>query len=173
MARLSGPTIGFALSILFVVPAQAEGLCDLVPATTVKALLGISETLVASPDTEWGNGCDYMIPHTGLPIVEAIASDDTGMDSIALTNHVAALNDDDQIVTGIGDAAIYTDDGNAQNPSTPTVSYTRQSLIFREQNKIVDFVVMTTHNPPPEAAILSLGKFISLEPVGHLKDPSD
>jgi hypothetical protein len=171
MARISGPTAAFAIGVLFSLPAHAQSFCDLVPAATVKAMLHISDKLVAAPDTEWGNGCDYSIPNRDVPVVEAIASDDTGMDSIALTNHADAPNDDDKLVTGVGEAAIYTDDHNAQDPSTPSVSYTRQSLIFRQQDKIVDFVVMTTHNPPPESAILSLGKFISQQPVDNLKDP--
>jgi len=173
MARIFGPAIACTILALSTLPAPAQSLCDMMPAATVKALLHLGRDLAATPDTEWGNGCDYNIPNGALPVVEAITSDDTGMDSIALTNHVASLNDDDQLVTGIGEAAIYTQDTNAQDPSTPGISYTRQSLIFRDQDKIVDFVVMTTQHPPTEADVLSLGKFISLEPVGKLQDPAD
>jgi hypothetical protein len=163
--------IVLAAGVLFSLPAEAESLCDLLPASKVKALLNLSDTLVAVPNTEWRNGCDYSVPHSSQPIVEAESTDDTGMDSIALTNHVSVLNDDDQRVSGIGNAAIYTDDGHEQDPSAPAVSYNRQSLIFRTDEKIVDFVVTCSGNGPTELAVLSLGKFAASEPLDSLKDP--
>lgn len=157
--------------ILFSFPAKAQSLCDLIPASKVKALLHLNDTLIAAPNTEWGNGCDYSTPHANQPIVEAETTDDTGMDSLALTNHVSSLNDDDQRVSRIGEVAIYTDDDHEQDPSAPTVYYTRQSLIFRTDEKIVDFVVMYPGNGLTEVAVLSLGKFAASEPLDSLKDP--
>jgi hypothetical protein len=163
----------FAASLLFPVSAQAQSLCDLLPALKVKSILDIRAALAASQNMEWGNGCDYSIPQASQPVVEAEASDDTGMDSLALTNHAASLNDDDQRVSGIGEVAIYTDDPHAQDPSAPTVFYTRQSLIFRTEDKIVDFVIISNSDAPTEAEVLSLGKFAASEPLDSLKDPQN
>jgi hypothetical protein len=160
-----------AAGLLVPAIAAAQSLCDLMPASKVKALLDLNATLLAVPDTEWGNGCDYNIPHDSEPFVQADTSDDRGMDSLELTNHDSSLNDDDHRVSGIGELAIYTDDDHAQDPATPTVYYTRQSLIFRADEKIVDFVIMSSGKGPTEAEVLSLGKFAASEPLDSLKDP--
>jgi hypothetical protein len=153
--------------------AGAQSLCDLLPAPKVKALLDLNMTLLAVPDTEWGNGCDYSIPHASEPTVEADDSDDSGMDSLELTNHDASLNDDDHRISGLGELAIYTDDTHAQDPANPSVYVTRQSLIFRTDEKIIDFVIMSTSNSPTEAEVISLGKFAASEPLDNLKDPAN
>ena len=161
----------FAVSLLFPLAAEAQSLCNLLPASKVKSLLDFNQALVAAPDMDWGNGCDYSLPHASQPVVEAETSDDTGMDSLALTNHADSLNDDDQRVTGIGEVAIYTDDDHEQDPSAPTVFYTRQSLIFRTDDKIVDFVIISSSRGPTEAEVLALGKFVASEALDSLKDP--
>jgi hypothetical protein len=171
--KKSAAILACAIGGLLSHAAQAQSLCDLLPAATVKAALNIKEPLVAVPDTEWGNGCDYSTPQGGQPVVEALASDDIGMDSIALTNHVASLNDDDQLVKGIGEAAIYTKDAHDQDPSTPSIYYNRQSLIFRTDKKIVDFVVMTNGDTPRESDIIALGKLLAAQPIDSMKDPSN
>jgi hypothetical protein len=167
--------MAFLLAAGLLVPAiaAAQSLCDLIPAAKVEALLDLNARLVAAPDTDWGNGCDYSIPHSSEPIVEADTSDDIGIDSLELTNHESSLNDDDQQISGIGEMAIYTEDDHAQDPATPAVDYTRQSLIFRTDEKIVDFVIMTYRKSPSEAEVLSLGKFAASQPLDSLKDPAN
>jgi hypothetical protein len=162
--------LGLATAGWFSLPAEAQSLCDLLPAATVKATLNLNTSLLASPDMDWGNGCDYTALQGKQPVVSADSSDDTGMDSIALTNHVAAPNSDDQLVSGIGKAAIYTDDPHEPDPAMPNIYVTRQSLIFRTEDKIVDFVVMTSSNSPTETAILALGKLAASESIDELKD---
>ena len=163
--------ISLTAGVLFSLPATAQSLCDLIPAATVKSTLSLKEALVASPNTEWGNGCDYNVPQGKEPVVSADSSEDTGMDSIALTNHVADPNSDDKLIWGFSKAAVYTDDDHETDPSTPGIYYTRQSLIFRTKDKIVDFVVMTSGTSPTEAEILSLGKLAASKPIDKLKDP--
>ena len=160
-----------AAGLLVPAIAAAQSLCDLIPASKVKTLLDLNTALLAVPDTEWGNGCDYSIPHASEPTVEADASDDSGMDSLELSNHDSSLNDDDRRISGIGELAIYTDDNHAQDPANPSVYVTRQSLIFRTDEKIVDFVILSSGNSPTEAEVISLGKFAASEPLDSLKDP--
>jgi hypothetical protein len=59
--------------------AQAQSLCDLLPAPAVKATLGLTGDLSAKPNTEGGNGCDYKGAAVGPTTVIADSSDDAGM----------------------------------------------------------------------------------------------
>jgi hypothetical protein len=58
--------------------AQAQSLCDLLPATVMKSALGLTGDLSAKPNTEGGNGCDYKSAAVGPTTVIADSSDDAG-----------------------------------------------------------------------------------------------
>ncbi len=58
--------------------ANAQSLCDLMPAAQVQSTLGLTTPLTATPNTEGGNGCDYKDAAAGPVIVMADSSDDSG-----------------------------------------------------------------------------------------------
>jgi hypothetical protein len=152
--------------------AQAQSLCDLLPAPAVKATLGLTGDLSAKPNTEGGNGCDYKGAAVGPTTVIADSSDDGGMVKMIFDQRMKMLGSGGQAVSGVGDAAYYEERDNQQIPRFPGQEFTQQSLVFRAKGKILSFIVMTPGNGLPKSAILSLGALAISKPINTLKDPS-
>jgi len=152
--------------------AWAQSLCDVLPASAVKATLGLAGDLSAKPNTEGGNGCDYKGAAVGPTTVIADSSDDGGMVRMIFDQRMKMLGSGGQAISGVGDAAYYEEKRNQQIPRFPGQEFTQQSLVFRAKGKIVSFIVMTPGNGLSKPAILALGGLAISKPINTLKDPS-
>jgi hypothetical protein len=161
-----------AVATLGAAAAQAQSLCDLMPAAAVKSALGLNGNLTAKPNTQGGNGCDYKLDGAIATTVIADSSDAAGMVGTIFDQRLKQLGFGAQLVPGLGDAAFYVVKPNQNLPTDHTQSYTQQSLVFRAKGKIVSFIVMTPGAGVPKAALLSLGTLTIAKPINTLKDPT-
>jgi hypothetical protein len=152
--------------------AQAQSLCDLLPATVMKSALGLTGDLSAKPNTEGGNGCDYKSAAVGPTTVIADSSDDAGIIRTIFDQRMKMLVPGGQAISGVGDVAYYEEKKNQQIPKFPGQNFTQQSLVFRAKGKIVSFIVMTPGDGVLKSALLALGALAISKPINTLKDPS-
>src|SRR5580658_5706508 len=131
------------------VPARALDFCDLVPASAVKSALGISGNLVGKPTRNGGNGCAYTTGEPNTPdVVDANSSDYAGLiKTIADSRFGSSLGPNEERVSGVGEAAVYTSKTNGN----------RQGIFFRAKGKYVNLYVSAGgSNGVPKSAIVSL-----------------
>jgi hypothetical protein len=152
-----------ASGALWALPADAQSFCDLVPASEVKAALGVAGNLVGKPTREGGNGCAYSTGEANVPnVVDANASDYVGIIKTIADTRFASPSPNEERITGLGEAAMYTSD---------TYSH-RQSIFFRAKGKYVNLYVSAGGaKGVPKAAILSLAALVISKPINSLKDP--
>jgi hypothetical protein len=152
-----------ASGALWSVPASAQSFCDLVPASEVKAALGITGNLMGKPTREGGNGCAYSTGEANVPnVVDANSSDYAGIIKTVADTRFASPGPNEERVSGLGEAAIYTSN---------TYSH-RQSIFFRAKGKYVNLYVSAGGtNGVPKAAIISLATLVVSKPINTLKDP--
>jgi hypothetical protein len=148
---------------LLAVPASAQSFCDLVPASEVKAALGVTGNLVGKPTREGGNGCAYATGEANVPnVVDADSSDYVGIIKTVADARFASPGPNEERIPGLGEAAIYTSNTYGH----------RQSIFFRAKGKYVNLYVSAGGtNGVPKAAILSLAALVISKPINTLKDP--
>ena len=144
--------------------AQAVSFCDLVPASAVASTLGITVVLVAKPDADDPNRCDYKGQGNSPSVdVVALSTLDAGFTKTLADSRFANMSSSagEERVSGIGDAAIYWNRVNLQ-----------LGMLIRTKGKYVTFTV-STYNAKglPKDAILSLGRLIVSKPLDTLKYP--
>jgi hypothetical protein len=138
----------------------------------VQSTLGISATLTATPNTEGGNGCDYKGASTGPITLDADTVSDAGMYKTIFDQRLHNLGPNEQLVSGIGDAALYELRQDQEITKYPGVSFTQQSIVFRAKGKIVNFILMIPGKGVPKASMLALATYTISKPINTLKDPA-
>jgi hypothetical protein len=164
----------FALMFCVLLPscARAQSLCDLLPASAVKAALGITTELTATPNTGGGNGCDYKTPAAGPTAVTANTGDDSGFKRMMFDQLMKTSSPGKKAVSGLGDEAFYEERRDQQIPKYPGVRFTQQSVVFRAKGKLISLIVMLPGNGVPESSMMSFARLALSEPINTLKEPS-
>jgi hypothetical protein len=159
-----------AIGAVSSIPLTAQSFCDLVPAAVVQSTLGITTPLIATPNTDGGNGCDYKGKAAGPIWVKADDTDYTGMYKTIEDQQFTQLPDGAKLVPGLGDKAYYSEDHD-QNIAGYQLNYTKQALVFVAKGKIVSFIFMLLDKGAPKANVLALGKYALAKPIETLKMP--
>jgi hypothetical protein len=157
--------------VITAIAMQAQGLCDLVPASVVQSTLGITTPLTATPNTEGGNGCDYKVKAAGPIWIKADDTDYTGIYKTLQDQQFTQLPYGSKLVPGMGDKAYYSENHDQQIAAYPQLGYTQQALVFVAKGKIVSFIFMLLNEGVPKANVLALGKYALAKPIETLKMP--
>jgi hypothetical protein len=152
--------------------ASAQSFCDLLPAATVKAALGLTGNLTAKPDTDGGNGCDYTLDTPGPTTVIADSSDYKGIIKTMFDQRMATLKGTMTKLPGLGDAAYYDFKDHQQIPRFQGTNFTQQSIVFVAKGKLITYIIMTAGPGLPKSAVVSLGTLTISKPIDTLKDPN-
>jgi hypothetical protein len=147
-------------------------LCELVPAAVVQSPLGIPVTLTAAPNTQGGNGCDYKGASNGPITLTADTISDAGVYKTIFDQRLRSMGPTQHLVSGVGDAAYYDLKQGQQIPKYLGVNFTQQSIVFRTEGKIVNFILMIPGDGGPKASMLALATYTISKPIDRLKDPT-
>jgi sugar lactone lactonase YvrE len=140
------------------------------PASAVQSALGLATPLTATPDTDGGNGCDYKGAAPGPIVVMADTSDSSGIVGTMFNQQLTKLGPNATLLSGVGEAAYYSESHHQQIPRYPGVAFSKQDLAFRAKGKIVSFVCTFRGNGVPKSAAIALAQLALSKPINTLKD---